>query len=97
MIRKTLYFLLVSVAGLATLLATTWAVGALYFDLPITWLRAPLAFIYGGAMLAILIFVKGRWRAIGLVASGFVVVLRLYETVRGPAPPTSERPFSAIA
>ena len=59
------FVLVLALGGLACLLATAWAVGALYFDLPIAWLRAPLAFIYAGAMLAAFIFVKGRWRAMG--------------------------------
>ena len=44
---------------------TVWTVGALYFDLPLAGLRAPLAFIYGAATLGTLIFAKGRWRAMG--------------------------------
>ena len=38
LLRLPLYFVL----GVATL----WATGALYFDLPIAWLRAPVALIY---------------------------------------------------
>jgi hypothetical protein len=75
MMRKGFRFFLVSLGGLACLLTITWAIGALYFDLPIAWLRSPLAFTYGVAMLAALLFVKGRWRAMGLVAVGFVLVL----------------------
>jgi hypothetical protein len=61
---------------------TIWAVGALYFDLPLTGLRAPLAFIYGAAMLGALIFAKGRWRAMGVVAFGFAVVLAWWFTIK---------------
>ena len=64
------------------MLATTWAAGALYFDLPIAWLRTPLAFIYALAMLAALFFVKGRWRGIGIVAGGFAVVLAWWSTIK---------------
>jgi len=38
MMRKVFRFALVSLGGLVCLLATIWAVGALYFDLPIAWL-----------------------------------------------------------
>ena len=80
-------FLLVTLGGLACLLATAWATGALYFDMPFAWLRAPLAFIYGLAMLAALLFVKGRWRAMGLVTVGFVAVLAWWFTIK----PTEDR------
>ena len=84
---KAFRFVLVSLGGLACLLATAWAVGALYFDLPIAWLRAPLALIYGLAMLAALLSIKGRWRAMGVVAAGFAVVLAWWFTIK----PTEDR------
>jgi hypothetical protein len=62
--------------------ATIWAAGALYFDLPIAWLRLPLAFVYGLAMLATLFFMKDRWRAMGLVAAGFAAVLAWWLTIK---------------
>ena len=82
MMWKAFRFVLVALGGLACLLATAWATGALYFDLPIAWLRAPLALIYGLAMLAALLFVKGRWRATGVVAVGFVAVLAWWFTIK---------------
>jgi hypothetical protein len=82
MMRKVFRFALVSLGGLVCLLATIWAVGALYFDLPIAWLRAPLALIYGGTMLAALIFVKGRGRAMGIMVAGFAVVLAWWFTIK---------------
>lgn len=80
--RKVLRFLVVVLGGLVGLIATAWAAGALYFDLPIEWLRAPLALIYGLAMLAALILVRGRGRALGVVAAGFVVVLAWWCTIK---------------
>jgi hypothetical protein len=59
-----------------------WTAGALYFDLPIAWLRAPLALTYVVAMLAALLFVKSRWRKIGIVAVGFAVVLACWLTLQ---------------
>lgn len=87
MIWKAFRFLLVALAGLVCLLATAWAAGALYFDLPIAWLRAPLALIYGLAMLAALFFVKGRGRATGVVAVGFMPVLAWWLMIE----PTGDR------
>jgi len=79
---KVFRFALVSLGGLVCLLATIWAVGALYFDLAIAWLRSPLAFIYGGTMLAALLFVKGRGRAMGTMVAGFAVVLAWWLTIK---------------
>src|ERR1700704_5050475 len=80
--RKVLRFAVVFLGGLVGLSAITWAAGAIYFDLPIAWLRAPLAIIYGLAMLAALLFVKGRWRALGSVALSFAVVLACWLTIK---------------
>jgi hypothetical protein len=79
---KASHLVLVALGGLVCLLAIAWATGALYFDLPISWLRAPLALVYGLAMLAALFFVKGRWRASGIVAASFVVVLAWWLTIK---------------
>jgi hypothetical protein len=80
--RKALRFVVVALGGLIGLIAIAWAAGALYFDLPVTWLRLPLAFVYGLAMLATLFFVKPRWRAIGMVAAGFAAVLAWWLTIK---------------
>jgi hypothetical protein len=80
--REVLRFVAVVLSGLVGLIATAWAAGALYFDLPVAWLRTPLALIYGLAMLAALIFVRGRRRALGVVAAGFVVVLAWWCTIK---------------
>jgi hypothetical protein len=80
--RKALRFVIVALGGLICLIAIAWAVGALYFDLPVAWLRLPLALVFGLAMLAVLFFTKGRWRAMGLVAAGFAVVLAWWFTIK---------------
>lgn len=82
MIRKALRFAIIALGSLVCVIATAWAAGALYFDLPVAWLRAPLAVIYGLAMLVALVFVKGRSRAMGLVALGFVAVLAWWLTIQ---------------
>jgi hypothetical protein len=87
--RKAFRFAIVALGGLACLIAIAWAAGALYFDLPIAWLRTPLALIYGLAMLAALFFVKGRWRATGVVAVGFMPVLAWWLMIE----PAGDRPW----
>jgi hypothetical protein len=81
-IGKALRFVAVVLSGLICLVAIAWAAGALYFDLPIAWLRTPLAFIYGLVMLGALVFVKGRWRAMGVVTIGVVAVLAWWFTIK---------------
>jgi hypothetical protein len=85
--RTALRLVLISFGSLVCLLATAWGAGALYFDLPIAWLRAPLALVYGLAMLAALFFIKGRWRATSVVALGFAAVLAWWLTIK----PTGDR------
>jgi hypothetical protein len=84
---RALRSVVILLTGLACLLSIAWAVGALYFDLPIAALRAPLALVYGFAMLAALFFIKSRWRALGVVAAGFVAVLGWWLTIA----PSNER------
>jgi hypothetical protein len=62
-------------AGCVLLVATLWAVAALYFDVRVPWLRLPLAAGYALGVLAVWIFVKRRWRAAGATAGGFALVL----------------------
>lgn len=79
---KAIHLLLLALGGLVCLIATAWTSGALYFDLPISWLRLPLATIYAAGVLGILILVKSRWRALGIVALGFAVVLAWWSTLK---------------
>jgi hypothetical protein len=55
-------------------LATLWAGAALYFDVRISWLRVPLAAVYGLGILAAWIFVRRTWKAV-VTAAGFALVL----------------------
>jgi hypothetical protein len=55
-------------------LATLWATAALYFDVRISWLRLPLAVIYGLGILAVWVFIRRPWKAAATTA-GFVIVL----------------------
>jgi hypothetical protein len=81
-IRRKLRLLGVVAAGFVLALANLWAAAALFFDVPVSWLRAPLAVVYLLGLLAICIFVKGRWRKIGLTASAFALVLAWWFTLR---------------
>lgn len=79
--RKALRFAALALVGLVGLIVTAWAAGALYFDFPIAWLRAPLALIYCLVVLAGVVFVKG-WRSIRVVVAGFIVVLAWWLTLQ---------------
>ena len=68
--------------GLPLLLLTVWAAAALYFDVRVAWLRAPLAAVYLIAMLAVWIRVQGRWRKMGLTVAGFALVLAWWLTLQ---------------
>src|SRR6266700_4011384 len=69
--------------------ATLCASGAIYFDLPIAWLRTPLAFVYGAAIVALLIAVKRRGLALGAGALAFVLVLIWWLSIK----PSNDRPW----
>src|ERR1700735_4811394 len=56
-------------------LLSVWAAAALYFDLPVAWLRLPAAVIYLIGMLSAPWLLRDRWAATGVVASSFVLVL----------------------
>jgi Domain of unknown function (DUF4105) len=62
-------------------LVTAWAAAALYFDLPLAWLRLPAALFYLLGMCSALMLLKDRWAAAGLAASGFVLVLAWWFTL----------------
>jgi hypothetical protein len=55
-------------------LATIWAVTALYFDARISWLRLPLAALYGLGILTVWIWVRPAWKAV-VTGACFAVVL----------------------
>lgn len=68
--------------------ATLWAAAALYYDVRVPWMNAPLAGIYLLAVLAFWIFYAKRPRiAIGLTAAAFALVLGWWLTLR----PSNER------
>jgi hypothetical protein len=68
--------------GFALLVATGWAAAALFFDARVSWLRLPLAGVYALGVLAVWIFIKRRWRAVGVTAGGFALVLGWWLTLQ---------------
>ena len=56
-------------------LLTLWAMAALYFDARVSWLRLPLAAIYGLGMIAVLTWLRPRRRAACVCVGGFAFVL----------------------
>ena len=56
-------------------LVTGWAAAALYFDVRVSWLRAPLAAMYSLSVLAVWVWVKRSWLKRGLTAGGCALVL----------------------
>jgi hypothetical protein len=55
-------------------LATCWSVAALFFDVRISWLRLPLAVIYGSGIFAGWIFLRRGWK-MAVTGAGFLIVL----------------------
>jgi hypothetical protein len=81
--------------------ATLWAAAALYFDVRISWLRLPLAVVYGSGMLAVWILVRRPWKIVVTVA-GFVVVVAWWFSLkpsnnRDWLPDVAVLPFAEIA
>ena len=73
--RRWLRRLGFSVSGAALLLGTLWATAALYFDVRVAWLRAPLAVAYLAGVLVVWIRVRGCWPKIALTTCGYLLVL----------------------
>ncbi len=71
---RSIRWLVVAVLWFLLALLTLWATAALYFDVRISWLRLPLAAIYGLGMLAVWVLVRRPWKAL-LTAGGFLLVL----------------------
>ena len=71
LLRRVALVLLWALLGLLTL----WGVAALYYDARVSWLRLPLAAVYGVGMLAVLIWARPRRLAAGICVGGFLLVL----------------------
>ncbi len=73
--RRWLRGLFTIVGACALALLTAWATAALYFDVRIPWLRAPLALGYLLALLTVCVVVKRRWLAAGFIVGAFTLAL----------------------
>jgi hypothetical protein len=80
--RRALQGFLTALGWGGLVLMTAWAAAALYFDVRISWLRAPLAGVYLLAIAAVCIGVKRRGLAAGLTAGGFALVLAWWFSLR---------------
>jgi hypothetical protein len=71
--KKILCFVEVILIWFVLGVAMLWAVAALNFDVRITWLRLPLAAVYGLGMLAVWIFVRRPWKLV-VTVGGLLIV-----------------------
>ena len=69
-------------AYLVSAIAALWAVGALYFDLPWAALRGAASILLAFAFVSALIFLRGSWRKLGAIFTGFALVLAWWLTLK---------------
>jgi hypothetical protein len=64
------------------LIASVWAAGALWYDFPSTSLNHAVAIAYAVIILAVIVFARGRWLKMILLAAGFAGVLAWWGTLQ---------------
>lgn len=77
---KVLRFILCALAWVAAALCATWAFGALYFDFPKAGAFAAILFVI--ALLAIVIFVRGKLLKLGIVFGACALVAAWWLTLK---------------
>jgi len=77
---KLLRFILYALAWIAAALCASWAFGALYFDFPKANAFAAILFVI--ALLAIVIFVRGKLLKLGIVFGACALVLAWWLTLK---------------
>ncbi len=77
---KLLRFILYALARTAAALCATWAFGALYFDFPKAGAFAAILFVI--ALLAIVIFVRGKLLKLGIVFGACALVAAWWLTLK---------------
>lgn len=77
---KVLRFILCALAWIAAALCATWAFGALYFDFPKAGAFAAILFVI--ALLAIVIFVRGKLLKLGIVFGACALVAAWWLTLK---------------
>ena len=71
-----------AIIGVVLFLLTAWAAAALYFDVRVPWLGKSLSAFFLLAIIAIWIFLKRRWLAVGATAGAFALVLAWWFTLQ---------------
>src|SRR5260370_32526581 len=84
---KILRFILYALAWIAAALCAAWAFGALYFYFPKASAFAAILFVI--ALLAIVIFVRGKLLKLAIVFGAFAVVVSWWLTLK----PSNDRPW----
>ena len=82
MIQSVVRFLFCAVLGIVYLIATLWAAGALYFDLPLASIRLLAALCWLCGALILPIFMWRRRRGILIVIFSFIVILAWWLTIK---------------
>jgi hypothetical protein len=82
LIVRCLRWAWLALCWLAVLGLVGWAAAALAIDLPVSALRLPGAIVFGVAVLAALIFVRGVWRKMLACVVGFAAVLAWWLTLQ---------------
>src|SRR5262249_27561022 len=77
---KLLRFILYVLAWFAAVLCAAWAFGALYFDFPKAGALAAIAFVI--AVLATILFVRGKLLKLAIIFGAFVVVVSWWLTLK---------------
>jgi hypothetical protein len=98
--KKILGDIAISLIWLILGLATLWSTAALFFDTRISWLRIPLAAVYGSGIVAVWIWIRRPWKWIVTLA-GFMVVLAWWLLLqpsnnRDWLPDAAELPYADI-
>jgi hypothetical protein len=77
---KLLRFILFALAWIAASICTAWSLGAIYFDFPKASAFAAILFVI--ALIAIVIFVRGKLLKLAIVFGAFVVVALWWLTLK---------------
>jgi hypothetical protein len=70
-------------------IAALWAIGALYFDFPLTAWRGVASIALALLIVSGLVFVGGTWKKIGVLFAAFAMVLAWWFTLQ----PSNDRPW----
>ena len=86
---RALRFIAAALAALVAAGCAAWSLGALYFDFPRAGLRGAATLILAFGFVSALVFLRGVWRKLGAIFTGFAVVLAWWLTLQ----PGNDRPW----